>query len=138
MKNNNVKRKMGVYAWKKEIRQQVLDKYHCRCAYCGVEIDMKTMQVDHIRSKSSFVYGWQSEIPAYCIDDICNLNPSCRRCNNFKAGMRVERFRSELQAQVERARERSVNFRMAEKFGQIKITESPIMFYFERRNNNEI
>lgn len=111
-------------------RLKVLEKYGSHCAYCGVKIDIKSMQVDHIRSKQSFRSDYLEAKEV--ISDISNLNPACRRCNNFKAGMRLERFRSELQEQVDRARERSVNFRMAEKYGQIKITESPIVFYFEK------
>ena len=28
-------------------RQDVLEKYNNHCAYCGKEIDLKSMQVDH-------------------------------------------------------------------------------------------
>lgn len=118
----------------KKTRQQIFEKYHGHCAYCGVEIDLKSMQVDHIRSKYISNFSHQIEMAEYNLDDVRNLNPSCRRCNNFKAEMGIERFRSELQKQVKRGRKYSVNFRMAEKFGQIKITESPILFYFEKRH----
>lgn len=117
---------------KKQQRQQILEKYGNRCAYCGEDIDLKSMQVDHIRSQRNFYFGRRSEIPDYDVHSIQNLNPSCRKCNNFKTGMGLEEFRNELQKQVERARLRSVNFRMAEKFGQIQVNEKPIRFYFEK------
>ena len=117
---------------KKQQRQQTLDKYDGHCAYCGEGIDLKSMQVDHIRSQRNFYFGRRNEIPDYDVGDVQNLNPSCRKCNNFKTGMSLEEFRGELQRQVERARLRSVNFRMAEKYGQIQVKEGPIKFYFEK------
>lgn len=117
---------------KKEVRQQVHKKCGGRCAYCGEEVTLKTMQVDHIRPKRNFHYGLRSEIPDYDVDDIRNLNPSCRKCNNFKTAMSLEEFRQQLESQVDRARRYSVNFRMAEKFGLIRAEERSIVFYFER------
>ena len=34
----------------KEVRQQVYDKYNGHCAYCGCELGIKDMQVDHLHS----------------------------------------------------------------------------------------
>ncbi len=117
---------------KKAVRLQALEKYKGHCAYCGEEITLKTMQVDHIRSKQNFSYGLRSEIPEYGVDDIRNLNPSCRPCNNFKNVFSLEEFRRELESQVARARRYSVNFRMAEMFGLIQVEDEPIVFYFEK------
>ena len=41
----------------KAMRQQVYDKYHGHCAYCGREITMKEMQVDHIVPIAYSCYG---------------------------------------------------------------------------------
>ena len=116
---------------KKGLRKQVYDKGEGRCAYCGEEVTLKNMQVDHIRSKRNFNYGLRSEIPDYSVDDIRNLNPSCRPCNNFKGVWSLEEFRRELESQAARARRYSVNFRMAENYGLIQVEERPIVFYFE-------
>ena len=32
----------------KTTRQKVLDKYGGHCAYCGKELDLKTLRVDHL------------------------------------------------------------------------------------------
>ncbi len=117
---------------KKEIRKQAHDKCGGRCAYCGEDITLKTMQVDHIRPKRNFYYGAGRDIPDYDVDDIRNLNPSCRKCNNFKNVFSLEEFRQQLESQVDRARRYSVNFRMAEKFGLVQVEERPIVFYFEK------
>lgn len=110
----------------------MIDKCGGRCAYCGEEITLKDMQVDHIISQRNFYIGRRDKRPAYEAHDIQNLNPSCRRCNNFKGGMTIEELRVELGRQVERARRDSVNFRMAEKYGLIQAKERPIVFYFEK------
>lgn len=122
---------------KKETRQQVFEKCGGRCAYCAEEITLKTMQVDHIIPKRYFSEHYYCEVTEqvtktdYDVDDMQNLNPSCRACNNFKGVWSFEAFRRELESQVARARRYSVNFRMAEKFGLIKVEEKPIIFYFE-------
>ena len=79
------------------------------------------MQVDHI--KASYRGG---------SDDMDNLNPACRACNNFKVTHSIEELRHEISQQVERGRRYSVNFRLAERYGLIAITGNPVVFYFER------
>lgn len=123
---------------KKKIRKQVFEKCGGRCAYCGDEITLKTMQKDHIIPKRNFTEHYYCPVLEkvtkidYDVDDIRNLTPSCRVCNNFKTAMSLEEFRRELESQIERARRYSVNFRMAEKFGLIQAEEKPIVFYFEK------
>ena len=79
------------------------------------------MQVDHI--KASYCGG---------SDDMDNLNPACRPCNNYKLTYSIEELRHEISRQVDRARRYSVNFRLAERYGLIAITGNPVVFYFER------
>ena len=123
---------------KKEIRKQVIEKCGGRCAYCGEEVTLKTMQVDHIIPKRYFsehYYCNKKEsiiVTDYDVDDMENLNPSCRKCNNFKGVWSLEEFRFEVEQQPKRARRYSVNFRMAERFGLIQTKESPIVFHFEK------
>ena len=107
-------------AIKKSVRLEVHQKYGGCCAYCGEGIEYKGLNVDHILA-----------VELGGADNIENLNPSCRRCNNFKRVWTIEEFRSELSLQVKRGREQSVNFRNAERFGLIEIIEKPIVFYFE-------
>jgi len=108
-------------------RQAVWNKYSGRCAYCGDVIPFRSMQVDHIIPKCSFHTGRVD----YDVDDIRNLNPSCRFCNNWKLSYSVERFREELSKQVERGLEKSANLRMALRYNQVKLTPSDIVFHFE-------
>lgn len=111
-------------------RQAVYAKCDGHCAYCGREITFKQMQVDHMFPKSlDHVYHFETGKDVNCAE---NLMPACRRCNIWKHSLRLEHFRSEIQEQVNRVKLRSPNFRMALDFGQLQITESPIVFYFER------
>lgn len=34
----------------KKTREKVWQKYDCKCAYCGAELEYKQMQVDHIQA----------------------------------------------------------------------------------------
>ena len=122
-------------------RQKVLEKYGCRCAYCGGAITMKTMQVDHIISKDRWrtaMYYIEDE-PKFLqhlkekdIDHFDNLNPACRPCNLYKHRDSLDGFRKHLSKQVARARKYSNNFRMAERYNLIKETGESVIFYFEK------
>lgn len=114
------------------LRDRVNKKYDGHCAYCGQQINIKKMQIDHIIPKRHFDYFARKDNLEYKVDDFINLNPSCRACNSFKTFWTLEEFREELEQQVNRGRQRSVNFRMAEKFGLIKVIKNTIMFYFEK------
>lgn len=68
-------------------RQAVLEKSQGRCAYCHAPLTLKTLTMDHIKPKSSFV----SEGEADCIDNLC---ASCKTCNTAKAAMSLKKFKS--------------------------------------------
>jgi 5-methylcytosine-specific restriction endonuclease McrA len=119
----------------KEKRQQVYDKCDGHCAYCGVEITLKQMQVDHIQphwhtfteqqaSQSNIVKGSH---------DLDNLNPSCARCNKWKSTYSVEHFRKVVETSLDRLERDTPNFRLARDYGLIEVIEKPVIFYFERK-----
>lgn len=112
----------------KKNRQKIFDKYNGHCAYCGTELN-KSWNIDHIWPKQ--LSHWHKDLDENREE---NLNPSCRRCNNFKHGMRLEDFRQELQRQVPRLR-KNAQFKRALDYGQIEITEKPIVFYFEKQQH---
>jgi 5-methylcytosine-specific restriction endonuclease McrA len=103
------------------IRKAAKVKYGGRCGYCG-EIP-KLLHVDHVVPKA---HGGT--------DDLSNLMPACGSCNNFKMTFSLEQFRHELSQQVLRARKYSINFRLAERFGQVEARLSAIIFHFEKES----
>jgi|WetSurMetagenome_2_1015567.scaffolds.fasta_scaffold61320_2 5-methylcytosine-specific restriction endonuclease McrA len=101
-------------------RLLVLNKYGGHCAYCGVELDLCNMQIDHIKSKAS----------GQATEDISNYNPSCPICNNWKHSDNIETFRRSIEQQVRKCRDYSRNYRMAERYGLVKAIENPIIVFF--------
>lgn len=104
-------------------RRRVHWKFDGHCAYCGVEVDFKDFQVDHIHAQ------WHRGT-----DDFDNLNPSCRSCNNAKYTFSIEQFRAELIKAIEVQRRNNARFRLLERFGIIKQVKTDIAFYFEQCN----
>lgn len=106
----------------KKIRELVYNKFDGHCAYCGCKIELKDMQIDHIKSKRN---GGS--------DDIENLYPSCRACNFYKDTCSIEEFRGDfrLKGLIERLRKTFI-FRLAEKYGMVETKEWDKKFYFEK------
>lgn len=127
----------------KSKRKEVHAKYSGRCAYCGEEITYKQMQVDHIIPQNRYSAThkgliYKGKIVEYDKDDLVNLNPACRVCNLWKSTFLLGEFRIEVEAQVDRLRLRSSNFRLAEKYGLVEEKQTSVEFYFEQVNPREI
>lgn len=135
----------------KSQRETLRMKFGGKCAYCGCELPEKGWHADHvepIRRDFDIVYsprhgahisrsnGKALNPELHAIE---NLFPACAPCNLFKATSSIEGMRKEIARQTERARAYSVNFRTAERFGLIKVTDKPVVFWFEvyRESNNE-
>lgn len=101
-------------------RQAVFDKFGGHCAYCGRDIGIKQMQVDHIAPKyRTFDNG------------IENLNPSCAYCNHYKGGFEIESFRQNLM-QLDLTLAKTHKVRVAEGYGIVTIKPWDGVFYFEK------
>ena len=106
-------------ALSKEMRAQVYAMCSGHCAYCGREIDITEMQVDHVQA----VYlGGE--------DEMANYRPACRQCNFYKSTMSVEGLREQLSLIPGRL-EKLLTFRLALAHGLVRITGKPVKFYFE-------
>jgi hypothetical protein len=115
-------------------RQAIHAKYKGHCAYCGDEIAIKDMQVDHVIPQRWIdVKSHRGELLAthdqvHCED---NYMPACRSCNNYKSGNPLEVFRKMIQNQIDVLRRDRPTFRLAERYGLIKCNPKPVIFYFE-------
>lgn len=120
-------------------RQAIFDKSGGKCWYCGCDLQNKRWHEDHLkpvlrgprRGKSSVL---ESSMQRPENDTEQNKVPACAPCNLFKTTFSIEELRSEIAAQVERARKSSVNFRTAERFGLIKTIDKPVEFWFESKD----
>lgn len=133
-------------------RQAIYDKCNGHCAYCGQEITIKDMQIDHVmpvKRQMKFVEkinerGFAYTVPVFAGTydyperlHIDNCLPSCRYCNNYKHDFSLEEFRNQLSKQLERAKNTSANYRMALRYGLVQETPKPIIFYFETINKEK-
>jgi len=110
-------------------REKIFKKFDGRCAYCGIQLEITHMQVDHFWPRCL-----EHQRHDGCNNKIDNLMPSCQKCNIHKGGNRPENWRSELGRQVTMLK-KNAQFCRALRFGQIELTEQPIVFYFERLSN---
>lgn len=116
-------------------RTEVYNKCNGHCAYCGKEITMKEMQVDHVKPlyrndsvKTLEVWGVERGT-----DDFENLLPSCSRCNKWKSTYSLEMFREIVQNSITRLERDTPNFRLAKDYGLLELTNKKIVFYFEKQ-----
>lgn len=111
----------------KKTREFVYAKYNGRCAYCGHEITLKEMQVDHI-------------IPQRLggPDNLGNYNPSCRICNHYKRATRLETWRTVFLGELIKRIKKIYIVKVAERYGMITFHEWDRKFYFEKVNSNQL
>jgi hypothetical protein len=104
-------------------RFRIWKKYGGRCAYCGNEIELKDMQIDHVHPKANG--GGDEEV---------NLMPSCRACNFYKGTFSLSDFKQQLSTISERIKKPFI-VRLAMKYGMIQFKPFSGRFYFEEADN---
>lgn len=105
----------------KRERQTVYDKCGGYCAYCGTEITMKQMQVDHV-----IPVGLNGE------NTMENYLPACRSCNYIKSTLSLEGFRNIINRWPHTLARDSVTYKNAVRFGVVTETPHEVVFYFEQ------
>jgi 5-methylcytosine-specific restriction endonuclease McrA len=120
-------------------REDVYSKCDGHCAYCGVEITLKQMQVDHIEPHWHTLTEQQAKKSGINkgSHDISNLNPSCSRCNKWKSTWTLEQFRDVVETSLDRLERDTPNFRLAKDYGLLTIQKKPVIFYFENIDTKE-
>lgn len=116
----------------KKIRQAVYEKYDGHCAYCGCKLELREMQVDHI--KAQYVSECQGEKPDNSLD---NLMPSCRQCNFYKQSYTIDSFRYHIQNTMFPNLQKGFQYRLALKMGLIEEKEWDGKFFFEKILENK-
>lgn len=120
----------------KKERQAVYEKCGGHCAYCGCEIEIKDMQIDHIVSVGWSSYGGEESkrlIAEGKMNEMDNLLPACRQCNFYKGMSNLEGFRSRLKDTLWNTSTDTFQARLAMKYGMIVKHEWDGKFYFEQK-----
>lgn len=127
----------------KATRNQVYNKFKGHCSYCGREITLKEMQVDHAHPKHlGHFYESSAMKEVYkCkgdnVDALENLMPACRRCNHYKRGDNIEGFREKLLTLHERL-SRNYIYKVAKDFGIAIEVPFDGLFYFEKLSTEQV
>jgi 5-methylcytosine-specific restriction endonuclease McrA len=117
-------------------REEVYNRYEGHCGYCGKDITLKEMQIDHIIPK------WKLQDPIYFnttaeqVECFENYMSSCRRCNHYKRGDTLEQFRTKMKTLHERIEKEYIN-KVGIDFKIIQLTPFDGIFYFEKFDNNK-
>lgn len=104
----------------KKERQTVFDKMKGHCAYCGCEISLDEMQVDHIMP-----------LRKGGLDELENMLPACRSCNHYKSTLTVQQFRETVERMPYRLERDNATFRNAVRFGLVVSNPNDVTFFFE-------
>jgi len=115
----------------KKDRQIIFDKYDGHCAYCGNLLE-KGWHVDELLPVRRNGDGTCLHPERFSID---NQMPSCPSCNINKHSMSLEEFRMLIAVFINSLNKRSVQYKIAKKFGLIKEISKPVVFYFELKND---
>lgn len=117
----------------KKTRLKVYEKYGGHCAYCGEAIELKEMQIDHIKP---LCRGNEWHVPADRIgkDEFENYNPACRACNFRKGMMTIEEFRNAISNGL-KVLEKNSTYRFTKKYGLIVEKKKEVKFFFECMEN---
>ena len=115
-------------------RKEVHDKYNGKCAYCGCDISIKEMQIDHLvplyrNDSDEQLNKWGKTRGT---NDMSNLMPSCRSCNHYKSTFTLDEFREQLITMRERLNKQHKIYALSLRYGLIKENENKIKFYFEK------
>lgn len=118
----------------KKFREKLWLDYNKRCAYCGEEIELKDMQIDHISS----VYFNELYNTDIDVNQEENLLPACRACNYYKGTNTIEEFRNNLTNMLMRNVRIPFDYRLAIKYELVQETgKENIKFYFETLKDND-
>lgn len=120
----------------------VYNKCNGHCAYCGEQILITEMHVDHVkplRRKNKYdkkTKKWKRTgvVRSPQNDTIDNMLPSCAPCNLWKHSMNLEKFRRSVSNQAEKLYKKSTGFRLLFRFDIIEYNDKQIKFYFETMN----
>jgi len=116
----------------KKEREIVYNKYGGKCAYCGCELT-KGWHADHANNVHRYKDRETGEAKMFYPENDCleNMMPSCPSCNIYKGGCSLDIFRMKMNKSVSMLNKNNAQYRFAKRFGLIKESNKPVVFYFE-------
>ena len=92
-------------------RDKVLNKYGCKCAYCGNALTISTLKLD---STPDSIY------------------PSCMRCKKRKGHKSIEQFRFHIKAEHNRLQYLNSKYSLCKDYGMVADVTNDVIFHFEK------
>jgi 5-methylcytosine-specific restriction endonuclease McrA len=92
-------------------RIKVLNKYNCKCAYCGNALTISTLKLD---STPDSIY------------------PSCMRCKRRKGSKTIEQFRLHIAVVHKQLQYLNSKYNLCKDFGMVADVSNDILFHFEK------
>lgn len=105
-------------------KEMILSKTGGHCAYCGCELSIKTMQIEHAIPRH-YALG-------YDVNLFENLLPACKYCNNYKGDWFIRDFRTHLSKLPQYLFKSTTKAQVAENFGMITLKTWDRIFYYEK------
>ena len=110
-------------------RMVIYRKFEGHCAYCGMEIEPKEMQVDHVVP----LEGWSEKGE----DSLENMFPACRSCNHYKRANTLEGWRKMIENTPYTLERDCYTYRQAVRFGLVTPKPKRVVFYFEKMRGEQ-
>jgi 5-methylcytosine-specific restriction endonuclease McrA len=92
-------------------RLNVLNKYNCKCAYCGNALTLSTLKLDPTPD---------------------SIYSSCMRCKRRKGSKTIEQFRFHIKAEHNRLQYLNSKYSLCKDFGLVKDVTNDVIFHFEK------
>lgn len=115
----------------KKQRAALREKFAGRCAYCGQPLGER-WHADHIEPVIRNDWLKVPRGPEYPErDTLANMNPACAPCNIDKHSLSLDSWRDMIQRSNEVLARDVSTFRRAVRYGLVKLSTAPVVFYFE-------
>jgi len=89
----------------------VLNKYGCKCAYCGNALTLATLKLD---STPDSIY------------------PSCMRCKRRKGSKSIEQFRLHIAVVHKQLQYLNSKYSLCKDYGMVADVSNNVIFHFEK------
>lgn len=92
-------------------RLKVLNKYGCKCAYCGNALTISTLKLDPTPD---------------------SIYPSCMRCKRRKGSKSIEQFRIHISVVHKQLQYLNSKYSLCKDFGMVADVTNDVLFHFEK------